>query len=193
MTDPGHTKRTDDRGWEDRDMLEGVKRRDQDALGRFFDVSFPYVYNVAFRLLGDHHAAEDVAQDVFLKVYRAAHQLDPNRHPKPWITTITYNACRDVARRASTRPQASADVATIGSESPDNPHDELARREEERMVERALANLEEEARVVVILHDYCGFSHDDISRIIGVSHGAARKRYSRALKQMAGFIRGIQG
>jgi RNA polymerase sigma-70 factor (ECF subfamily) len=189
----GNTRDTSG-AWEDRRVLEGVRRRDPDALGRFFDVAFPYVYSVAFRLMGNHHIAEDVAQDVFLKVYRAADRLDVDRHPKPWITTITYNACRDAARRSTARPEEAVDATSIGErhQTQETPEDIVIREERDRLVEQALRELDAEWRAVVILHDYCGYSHEEIADIVGASHAAVRKRYSRALKRMAEILRGLQ-
>jgi RNA polymerase sigma factor (sigma-70 family) len=178
--------------WTDRAVLEGVRRRDADSLARFFDVAFPYVFSLACRLTGNRHTAEDVAQDVFLKVHRAADRLDVDRHPKPWITAITYNACRDVARRASASPEESTDATLVGErhESPGTPADELEQRERERLVERALRTLDDLSRAVVILYDYCGYSHEEIAGVVGASHAAVRKRYSRALSKMGETIRG---
>jgi RNA polymerase sigma-70 factor (ECF subfamily) len=177
-----------------RDVLAGVARRDPDALAAFFDAAFPYVYNLALRLTGDSHTAEDVTQEVFLKVHRAADRLDPERHPRPWITTITYNAVRDAARRRSTRPEDPVDAGEIGERNPsppDTPEDALLREEREKMLERALSELDEQSRAVVILHDFGGHSHEEIAEIIDASHAAVRKRYSRALQRMAEIIRGL--
>lgn len=196
MPEPGHDNSTGqarEEEWVSRDVLEGVRRRDPDALGKLFDAAFPYVYNLAYRLMGDHHAAEDVAQEVFLKVHRAAERLDVERHPRPWITTITYNACRDVARRRSTRPEDPIDAGEIGERhhSPGTPEDDLLRREREQLLERALGELDEQSRAVVILHDFGGHSHEEIAEIVDASHAAVRKRYSRALKRLGEIMRGL--
>jgi RNA polymerase sigma factor (sigma-70 family) len=196
VPEPGHDNsagRSREEEWVGRDVLEGVKRRDTDALGKFFDAALPYVYSLAYRLTGDSHAAEDVAQEVFLKVHRAADRLDVERHPRPWITTITYNACRDVARRRSARPEHAVDATEIGErhESPGTPEDELLRRERERLLERALGELDEESRAVVVLHDFGGHSHEEIAEIVDASHAAVRKRYSRALGRLREIIRGL--
>lgn len=181
--------------WGDRNLLEGVQRRDGEALSRFFDMSFPYVYSVAFRLTGNREAAEDVAQEVFLKVYRAADRLDVDRNPRPWLTTITYNACRDAARRIAARPEDAVDASVIGEryEGGSTPADALEAREREELVERALRELDEGLRTIVLLRDYCGCSHEEIAEIVGASHGAVRKRYSRALTRMGEIIRGYEG
>jgi RNA polymerase sigma-70 factor (ECF subfamily) len=180
--------------WADRDLLEGVRRRDADALGRFFDAAFPYVYNLAYRLVGNREAAEDIAQEVFLKVHRAADRIDPARNARPWVTTITYNAVRDAARRTSARPEDATDPATIGerARAQGTPDDELRRKQSGELVERALLALDETQRTIVLLFDFCGVSHAEIAEIVGASHDAVRKRYSRALKQMWEYIGSLE-
>jgi RNA polymerase sigma-70 factor (ECF subfamily) len=179
--------------WVDPDTLGGVRRRDPQSLARFFDLAFPYVYNLAFRLVGNKEAAEDVTQDVFVKVYQAADRLQTDRHPKPWLTTITYNRCRDLARRAAARPEVPDDGNVIGERSADasTPEDVILREERRRLTERALSALDEELRAVVILHDFCGMTHESIAEIMELGAAAVRKRYSRALKRMAEIIKGL--
>jgi RNA polymerase sigma-70 factor (ECF subfamily) len=189
-------KPADDRdgAWVDPEVLEGVRQRSPQALSRFFDAAFPYVYSLAYRLSGNREAAEDIAQDVFLRVYQAADRLETDRHPKPWLTTITYNACRDSRRRAAARPETVEDGMAIVEQQadPTTPEDVLLQKEREQLIEKALLELDEESRAVVLLHDYSGTSHEDIAVIMGSSHAAVRKRYSRALKRMAGIIRGLE-
>ena len=82
-----------------RSTLEAVRRRDSNALGALFDAYFDRLFGFAYRLLGDHSAAQEVTQELFLKVYRAAHQIDPDRDPGPWLMTVTHNACREYWRK----------------------------------------------------------------------------------------------
>jgi RNA polymerase sigma-70 factor (ECF subfamily) len=177
--------------WKLPDVLDGVRRRDARALGRFFDGAFPFVYRLAFRMLGNREAAEDIAQDVFLKVHRAAEQLQTDRDPAPWLATITYNACRDARRRAGARSEVATDATTIGEGHAvlDTPEDALVRRERERIVQHALLELDEPSRAVILLHDYNGLPHEEIATVLGMSHAGVRKRYSRGLKRLAEVVR----
>lgn len=179
--------------WVDPKILEGVRRKDPQALASFFDKAFPYVYNLAFRLMGNRESAEDVTQDVFVKVYQAAERLQIDRHPKPWLTTITYNTCRDVGRRSAARPELPENGAVIGERHGDSstPEDILLQKEREKLTQRALLELDEESRAIIILHDFCGTTHEDIAEIMGLSHAAVRKRYSRTVKRMAEVIKGL--
>jgi len=175
-----------------------VRARDKDALGALFEAYFDRVYGLVRRLLGNVTLAEDVTQEVFLKVHRAAHRIDPDRDPGPWLMTIAYNACRDVWRSSAYRLAARATAIdspegmtlTRGTNDPE--HDTLA-SERERLVQDAIAALPEPLRATVLLHDYEGLGHEEIAAILGVQHTAARKRYSRALQALAKSLEGRLG
>jgi RNA polymerase sigma-70 factor (ECF subfamily) len=180
-----------------RESLEKMRNRDPVALGRLFDRHFRRLYNLALRLLGGRESAEDAIQEVFLRVYQKAEQLDPERDPGPWLTTITLNVCRAQWRSPRHRMQLqsrsfdaepslsqslahdapSTDAAALGAEQRDLLHD-------------ALMQLPQPQREVVILHDFEGLGHDEIAGITGVSHAAVRKRYSRALEQLRDLLKG---
>ena len=179
-----------------RETLVGVRNGDAAALSAFFEFSFDRVYSLAARLLGDRAAAEDAAQEVFLRVHRAANRLDPDRSPLPWLTVITYNVCRDVLRSRKREVARSvpidgdAEGTGLPSGDPDPEAAALA-GERDRLVQEALTRLPEELREVVVLRDYHGMRHDEIAELVGASHAAVRKRYSRALATLADDLRGI--
>ncbi len=179
----------------DRAELERVRARDPEALAAFFERYFDRVYGTCYRLLGDRTLAEDMTQDVFLKVHRAAHQLDPARDPGPWLTTIAHNACRDLwrsnawklTRRSASLDGDSAVAATLPHPARDPERDHLA-REREQLVQKALLQLPEPLRVAIVLHDYEGLGHEEIAAATGIHHAAARKRYSRALAALGRLL-----
>ena len=180
-----------------REELVLVRDGDPQALGRFFDRYFPMVFGLVARLLGSRSAAEDATQDVFLKVYRAIDRLDPDRDPGPWLTTIAYNVCRDRWRSSAGRMERQSSSVDdrpelahhLRDERPD-PQDELLGDERAQMVQRALTELPEAAREVIVLHDYEGIPHDRIAEMLGASHAAIRKRYSRAVKALGEILKG---
>lgn len=187
----GGARRDEETAWKDAAVLAGVRRRDPDALGRFFDGSFPFVYRIAYRMTGNRESAQDLTQDVFLKVHRAAEQLDDTRDPAPWLAAITCNACRDARRRADVRPEIATDATTIGDAhaAADTPESLFEQKERERVIQEALLELDEPSRAVVLLHDYSGLSHEEIAGALGMSHAGVRKRYSRSLKRLAQMVR----
>lgn len=180
--------------------LERVRGRDPEALAAFFERYFDRVYALVYRLLGDRTQAEDMAQEVFLKVHRAAHQLDPLRDPMPWLATIAHNACRDLWRSNAwklTRRASSIDgdspLSETLSRGTNDPERDLLAGERERLVQEALLRLPEPLRLAVVMHDYQGLGHDEIALLTGVNHAAARKRYSRALAALARLLKDSLG
>jgi RNA polymerase sigma-70 factor, ECF subfamily len=178
-----------------RAVLERVNARDPEALGLFFDRYFDLVFGLSQRLLGDRTQAEDVTQEVFCKVHRAAHRLDPGRDPAPWLTAIVYNACRDLWRSGAHRlgrRTGSLDEPAVTlrlTTGVNDPERDYLSGERERLVREAIAELPEEARAIVLMHDYQGLGHPEIAGILGVEHAAARKRYSRALASLGRLLK----
>ncbi len=182
----------------DRAVLEGVRREDPDALGAFFEHYFDSVYALTYRLLGNRAKAEDATQDIFCKLQRAATKLDPDRDPTPWVTTITLNACRSLWRsaahrmdvRSSSLESDSGAPIDVISQSP-NPEEAREAAEREKLVQTALMDLPDSLRTVVVLHDYQGLNHKEIASLLEMGHDAIRKRYSRALAELADKLRGV--
>jgi RNA polymerase sigma factor (sigma-70 family) len=181
-----------------RDTLARVRDGDPAARTEFFEHCFDRVYSLALRLTGDRTTAEDVTQDVFLKILQAADRLDPDRDPLPWVTVITYNVCRDrwrsrdhkVAQQSVPVEDDPASGREVVSAAPD-PEAGVLAGERERAVEAALLRLPEEFRAVVLLRDFCGMRHNQIAELTGDSEAAVRKRYSRALSRLAEQLRGF--
>ncbi len=187
----GSSKSPDARAALPRETLEAVCRREPDALAALFEHCFDQVYSLAYRLTGKREAAEDISQEVFLKVHKAAARLDPLRDPLPWLLAITYNACREHWRSRGHRLFSRARSIDGEAKAKDglangrrNPEQTAEVGEREKMVVRALMKLPERMRAIVVLHDYQGMSHDEIARVTKTGHAAVRKRYSRALARL---------
>ncbi|MFN0149659.1 MAG: RNA polymerase sigma factor [bacterium] len=169
-----------------------LRERDPDALANFFDAHCEWIYALVFRLIGSRDAAEDVSQEVFYRVHRAAHQIDLDQDVEPWLTSVVYNACRDywrskthaMSRQTISIDDAASQTADLRSRD-ENPEAAVVRRQESRLVQKAISRLPGELRAAIVLYDYHGLGHDEVAALTGVSHAAARKRYSRALSQLA--------
>ena len=182
-----------------RERLERVRERDPQALGELFDQYFDMVHALAYRLLGDRESAEDMTQEVFLKVHRAADRLDSSRDPGPWLAAIVTNACRDRWRSSTYRmgrksssiddPDGGGVTLTGGSD----PEHGVLTEERRRLVREAIDRLPEQYREVILLYDYQGLGHQEIAALMGLEHTAARKRYSRALAALGMSLRELLG
>ncbi len=182
-----------------RETLLAVQTGDPGALGELFEFAFDRVFSLASRLIGNPVTAQDVVQDVFLKVHRSIGSIDPDRDPRPWLTTITYNACRDhwrsqkagVAGRSISLDENPAVAESLRDGGVD-PGEALEQKEQASHVQDALNQLPEDLRAVVLLRDYDGRKHEEIAEIVGVSGQAVRKRYSRALTRLGEILKEME-
>ncbi len=181
-----------------RATLEGVQQRDPAALAELFDAYFGRIFNLAYRMTGKRTAAEDITQEVFLRVYKAAHRIDAARDPGPWLMTITANLCRERWRSARERfdrrlrsldaePELAAVVPAGGADP------ELATEQQDRQEKlmEAIGRLAPPLRSVVVLHDFQGLSHEEIAPMVGARPAAVRKRYSRALAKLRDYLQDV--
>ena len=177
------------------ELVAKLRRRDPEALETFFDQQFPRVYSLVARLLRDRTEAEDITQETMLRVHRSLETLDPQRDPVPWVTAITYNVCRDYWRsraykksRRTESLSADPDWAYQMADPAGGPEEEQEVVRNEAAVQNALARLAHDARALILMRDYQGMSHEQISRVLAIKVDAVRKRYSRALRDLGRLL-----
>jgi RNA polymerase sigma-70 factor (ECF subfamily) len=179
-------------------VIEGARRGDADALAELFEACFDDIYGLVFRMMGQRAQAEDVVQEVFLRLHRSCATLDPDRDPRPWLRTVAANLCRDhwrsfgakVAMKSVPVDEDPETAPPLPSDSP-TPEAEALAGERAAKVQQAIDRLPDQLREVVIMRDYEGLQHDEIAAMIGASHAAVRKRYSRALSALGEMLEGI--
>jgi len=154
----------------DRETFRLLIRRHQGMVTRF-----------ACRLLnGDRSAAEDIGQEAFLRLFRAAKRYTARGEMCAFLLTTTRNLCRDHLRRQ--RPTEEWDAALdYADPSPTGEHAVLS-RERSEIVRKAIAALPEEQQTILILSHYEGLSYTEIATIVGCPPGtvASRKHYALA-------------
>ena len=164
---------------EERRLIDRSAAGDQEAFRQLVLRHHRMVINVAFRALGELSLAEDVAQDVFIKVYKA---LPGYRHDKPfkhWLHRVAANAATDVLRRR--RPVVSLDgleqpPAATGSD----PQDVAARHDLQRAVRHAIANLPSHYRDTIALQAFAELSYEEIARVLDIPIGTVMSRLNGA-------------
>lgn len=142
------------------------------------------VFRYADRLLGSRPEAEEVAQEVFLKLITRVDQYDGRAPVASWLFAIAANACRDRLRRTGRRGAVPLD-AVAEAAAPDPPADRLlVESERRRLVRRALARLSDEQREALILARYHGLPYAEIARTLEISEGAVKTRIFRAMEKL---------
>lgn len=142
------------------------------------------VYRLALRLTGDPHDAEDLTQDVFVRVFRSIHTFQPGTI-EGWLHRITTNLYIDSTRRKARVSEAAQshvpDFVWGETEGPGELHDEAALDHD---VAAALAALTPELRVAVVLCDIEGLSYDEIANVLDIKLAAVRSRIHRGRTQL---------
>jgi RNA polymerase sigma-70 factor (ECF subfamily) len=179
-------------------VLIGARDGDPKALGELFEACFDDIFGLAVRMLGDRTQAEDVVQEVFLRLHRSAATLDVSRDPRPWLRTLTANLCRDhwrsfgakVNRGSVPVDEDPAQGQALVHPGPTPEAETLAGQRADR-VQAAIDQLPDDLREVVVLRGYQDLAHDEIAEMVGASPAAVRKRYSRALGALGELLKDI--
>jgi len=137
------------------------------------------IINLAFRFIGDRAAAEDVAQEVFLQVFRSAAGYRPSASFTTWLYTIARNACYSELRRRRLRP-GSLDAEAGSQPAASPPANPVESAELRAAVRRAVASLPEAQRMAVILCRYDGLSYEQIAEAMNTSVGSVKSLLHRA-------------
>jgi RNA polymerase sigma-70 factor, ECF subfamily len=164
---------------EERRLIDRSAAGDQEAFRQLVLRYHRLVINVAFRALGEVSLAEDVAQDVFIKVYKA---LPTYRHDKPfkhWLHRVAANAVTDVLRRR--RPVVSLDgMEQPPASSVSDPQDVAARHDLQRAVRYAIASLPPHYRDTIALQAFGELSYDEIAKVLDIPLGTVMSRLNGA-------------
>jgi RNA polymerase sigma-70 factor (ECF subfamily) len=158
---------------------------DREAFGTLVERYAPQARRVARAVLGDPDEADDAAQDGFLSALVKLAQYDARRPFGPWLMRIVANAATDRRRRRTVRRTEPLDPSLVGGGP--RPDAAAIRSELGDQLRVALAELPARRRTAVVLFDVEGYSHAEISEILGIPEGTVRsevfhgRRHLRAL------------
>jgi RNA polymerase sigma-70 factor (ECF subfamily) len=135
-------------------------------------------------LLQDRSTAEEVTQEVFVKVISRAHQYDGRAEVSSWLFAIAANACRDRRRRDRRATIVPLEGLPEPVHKADGIETVLSDRERRDAVRRALSSLSEEQREALVLARYHGLPYAQIAEVLGISVGAVKTRIFRAVEAL---------
>ncbi len=162
-----------------------------EALGELYDLHQRMVFRTALVITGDNEAANDLLQDVFLRLFRFAGNIDPTRPIEPWLYRMTTNLSYDWVKRRSRLPRPLEDLidwlAVPGKNLPDAA---VEQNDEWERVQKAVTSLPLPQRVVIVMYYLNDLSLQEIADILQVPVGTVKSRlyYGRlALKRKLGL------
>jgi RNA polymerase sigma-70 factor (ECF subfamily) len=171
-----------------RELLDACRRREPGAFEELVERTHRQVYTLAYRLVGDRHEAEDVAQEVYLRVHRSLRSFRGESRFETWLYRVVANAAMTQLRRRGRFGDLLAEGHEVADLQPAARPAEYGLEEDE--IKRALQALPLGQRTVVVLKDVYGFSCQEIADQIGVSEGAVKVRLHRARRRLKELVYG---
>jgi RNA polymerase sigma-70 factor (ECF subfamily) len=176
----------------DEDLMPLVAAKDADAFEVFYDRHGGAAYSLAYRIVGDRQAAEDVTQEALISIWRSGARFDRARGSvRGWTLGIVRNRAIDLLRRDSGRaPKLAFDSEEIlEHRASDQFTDvEALRNETAREVRGALGGLPEDQSKVIQLAFFGGFSHSEIAKMLGEPLGTIKGRMRLGMEKIRGSL-----
>jgi RNA polymerase sigma-70 factor (ECF subfamily) len=172
----------------ERSLLRRLRNRDERAFRELIESHRDRVYNICYRMLGNRHESEDVAQEVFITVFKQIDTFREEAKFSTWLYRVAVNHCKNrikyLARRFDKARDELDEQGTngtpIGAPVPDSPDRALEGAQMEKLMQDAIAALEEDQRIVVVLRDVEDLSIEEICEITGLPDGTVKSRLHRA-------------
>ena len=176
----------------ERRLIRRLKDRDERAFRELMETYGDRVYNLTYRMLGNAQEAEDLAQEVFITIFKSIDSFRGDSKFSTWLYRITANHCKNrikyLARRHD-RAQAEFDeridrnqaaAAVTAPKQSVRPDTRLEGLELEQTLQSCIAQLEEDQRVLIVLRDIEELSYEEICQITGLAEGTVKSRLHRS-------------
>jgi RNA polymerase sigma-70 factor, ECF subfamily len=175
---------TDEMTW-----INQARQGDEEAFTNLVETYQKPVYNLCYRMLGEAEAAEDAAQETFLKVYQNLARYDRSRSFATWLLSIAAHYCIDRLRRKRF-PSVSIDEHEEGqTDLPDrsapDPESEAAKKQERERMQTCLLSLDPTDRAAVIMRYWQDSSEIEIAQALNLTVPAVKSRLHRARRTLA--------
>lgn len=170
-------------------LLDKAKSGDIAAFEELIEGYQRKIFNIALRIVGNYDDANDLSQEVLIRIFKSIGSFKEQSSFSTWIYRITTNVCLDDIRKRKNRRVVSLDeeIKVEDGEmqrqivSNDPLPEETAEKEELReLVNGAISSLSEEHRLVIVMRDLQGFSYEEIARILKCPEGTVKSRINRA-------------
>jgi RNA polymerase sigma-70 factor (ECF subfamily) len=178
----------------ERRLIRKLRERDERAFREMVDTYGDRVFNLTFRMLGNRAEAEDLAQEVFITVFKSIDQFRGDAKLSTWLYRVTANHCKNRIKYLARRHDRSKAEYDDGLEHASGdggggvalarpaprPDDQLAGAQMELVLQAAIAELDEEQRILVVLRDVEDLSYEEICAITDLPEGTVKSRLHRA-------------
>ncbi len=180
-------------------LVQRAMQGDDRALHQLWMENAPHIDAVVLRLCGDRDLAADIAQEVWIQIFRALPSYRGDSQFGTWAHRIAVNRTLNALRKVRRIAKVEIDVEEDTAASSDNPETDTERGILADSIDQAVKQLSPGARTVFVLHDVEGYTHEEIARELGITSGGsksqlfkARAKLRRLLAHLAeGFSAGV--
>jgi RNA polymerase sigma-70 factor (ECF subfamily) len=175
-------------------LVERIKKGDTEAFRKLVKRYERYILNLVYRTIGDTNEAEDIAQEVFIKVYKNIRSFKGESKFLTWISKITVNLCMDKLREKVKNKEENIDEevwSLFAQHESFNPEVTAERHELQEIIKKAIETLPEELRVVFVLRELENFSYDEISQMLNIPMGTVESRLYRARIKLRTYLKDL--
>jgi RNA polymerase sigma-70 factor (ECF subfamily) len=178
----------------DEEVMQLVQHGDARAFELLYDRHGGAAFSLAYRMSGDRVAAEDIAQEAFLSIWRSRLRYQPERGSvRTWVLGVVHNRAIDSLRRnlVHERRRSALELVEERQQAPELTEVEAVRRDEARQVRSALEGLPEEQRRAIELAYFGGFSQSEIAQMLDMPLGTVKGRMRLGLDKMRRELAGV--
>ena len=165
---------------DDRELVRRIRDGDAEALRSVVERYQDRIFALIYGIVRDRHEVEDVAQEIFFKVYTRIHAFDERSKFYTWLYRVAVNAAKDHVKKRSRRPSVALDEDAAIPDGARSPEKQAATAEMRRMVRDEIAALPLRYREVLSLRELEGLSYSEIAAVLGISIGTVESRLHRA-------------
>src|SRR6266545_304600 len=176
----------------DSDLIDRCLRKDNNAWDEIVVRYQRKVFHIAYKFTGKHDEAEDLTQDVFIKLFRSLDKFNRDADFSTWLSSVARNYCID-HYRASKRERevlvedlVAFDLAPASPGS--NPHRALEDRDRRSFLRRGLESLPAKLREAVVLRDLQGLSYQEMADRLGLPEGTVKSRINRGREELSRLL-----
>jgi RNA polymerase sigma-70 factor (ECF subfamily) len=170
---------------DDRQAVEACQQGEREAFDRLVERYQRDVYRLCYRYVNDHHDANDMAQEVFLKAYRAIGKFRGDSAFSTWLYRIAVNTCLNF--RSARRPPQE-ELSEHLSDGRTSAAERLQADERSAQIRRAVSKLPEKQRATLILKIYHDLTHEEVARVLGASVGTVKANLFHALGNLRKLV-----
>jgi RNA polymerase sigma-70 factor (ECF subfamily) len=177
-------------------LIERCLEGDQQAWEQIVRLHWRKVFNVAYKFVGKHDEAEDLTQDIFLKIFKSLDTFDRRANFQTWLISVSRNLCidhyRSVRKERETidRDVDPGDLSPVSAEI--SPYAALEHRDRVSLLKEALGTLPETLRTAVMLRDIRELSYQEIADALHLPEGTVKSRINRGRTELARQIKRLK-